>query len=315
MDVDYHLNKFIQQADRYLALPIPSVLDAHVMFVTRDPFLRECALTVLLQRLVCDEKHPIWNYRTSDVQGILRHDRFVRINMRVCTFNDCIEYIKRVIKNRHVLNYKQIVVMDHLETTTFVNQRAIGKLLEQASDTIFVTSTNYPNGISEHLRNRFMTFRIPCLNEQECERVFLKYAEDADHDAVQDIPKQCDHDIAMCLRALRFPSISTVELCNDPIEKMFNALFQKIRRMQNLSNIVVAVRDTVYKLFSYNLQHVQICKSLWKSVYERHKKDGKVLNAMISYLAEMEHDLLHCSKPMYYYERFFLRYLHVLSEK
>ena len=132
---------------------------------------------------------------------------------------------------------------------------------------------------------------------------YIKHETEFNESKINNLMSDCENDYYKILLQLEL-NTNVNELCpNNLIEKEITELILYMKRAKLLHNILNKIRDCIYKILHYSISHPEICKIILKICVKKYKSKTHNIIHMISIL---EHTLLDCSKPLYYYEKFFL---------
>lgn len=274
--------------------------------------LLECSLVRLLKTTVCDgASHHTVKRRLSDKLSVEYNPHYLRFNMYKVHFQEFLSYIKNVTSNSHVMmNKLHILVLNDVDSLNHTQQHTLAKVFERSRNVRLILPSTHQGGISERFANQFAVIRIPTLNGTLSEKSFRAYCTDHEMQEHEDTFRHCDGDLEMALKALSFPAdLLRENPLFDPLERELEGVLEGARKSVQCSKTLLATRQSIYKIMKYNISHTDICRTILRSILKKHRKKPQIAHAMIAEVARTEHQLIMCSKPVFYYEKLILTYM------
>ena len=309
-----HLSNFISASESYLSslAPLPSTLDMNMLMISSCTVLLECSLVRLLRTAVCEgASHHTVQRRLSEKLSVQHNPHYLRFNMYNLHFQEFLTYIKNVAANSHVIPNKiHVLVLNHVETLNHTQQHTLAKVFERSRNVRLILPTTQQGGISERFANQFAVIRIPTLDDALLEQSFRAYCAEREMEEHQDTFRHCDADLEMALKALCFPADLLRESpLFDPLDREIQGVLEGARKSVLCSKILLATRQSIYKIMKYNISHTDICRAILRAILKKHRKKHQIAHAMIAEVARTEHQLIMSSKPVFYYEKLILSYM------
>lgn len=228
-----------------------------------------------------------------------------------------IQFIKDVTSSKKPSNIKHIMILDNIDYINDQQQYKLRRLIEKASvNATFICNCNVLSKIIGPLRSRFVLVRIPMLSNLE-----KKYIASTVLDTINSVKEreplhkyvqrhvETLQDL-VCI-ALSYDTLS------DDVNKSFKAfkfvekevkyVLGNIPRYKSSTDAITSIRQSVYKIIHYNINHVLVAKMILNtcstsSVYKKH------LHSITNRVAQFDLNLLHINqcKSIHVYESLFL---------
>lgn len=248
---------------------------------------------------------------------------FIQINMKTHLNKEktsMVEFIKNIIGSRKPSNDKHKIVilnLDYLNTQLqFKLRRIIEKSHQNAS---FICSCGLLSKVIPPLQSRFNSIRVPVLSNQEKKmiitkvfemnhetknlNVLLKYVKDVDY--FQDI-------VALALSYnLSEETDSTKSFKKFKfIENDLKLLLSKFKKMKNTLDCIHDIRQFIYKLIHYNIDHKLIIKMVIDSC-STSKTFIPYMHQIVGICKQFDMDIININpcKVTHAYEQLFLSIL------
>lgn len=299
MDI-FHLNAFKDKFDTYYCKNNCLFTNIHCLVYCQDYFLIECYLWSNIKK------------KCADTIKFTNKETYNKIPFRYnfnCMVFDCehikdlftefVDYINTICTNQSLVTGNIFVVMRNIQLFTKNHQKKISNIIERQTKYIFICTSTSISKITYDLQTRFHLDRLDstCISS-----ILIQYAKehDIDETITQKILK-LNNNLYTSVLALHFNDFHTL------LENEFMKILNVIKKIKNISLYISSIRDSLYKLLTYNIDHSKICTTILSVCLKKYKKYDNIKHFIVNEISKLEHNLLSVSKSIYHYEFFFLK--------
>ena len=217
--------------------------------------------------------------------------------------NAFIEYLKELVSKKPMFGDHKLFILENIECT--YHTKSIFSLIASSIDKnhayFIVTGQNEIK--NDFLQSRMITIRLPAITQLELKKFCELNHIDASVKQQQKIQSNTE---SICQVLLNMNVNSNKPIAND-VDVEFKSILKTIHKQKSLGHYLQLVRDTIYKLQTYNVKHTHICKRLLHVICKMYAKNESVIHFSINLVADLQHKLQsEVSKPLCHYEYFFL---------
>lgn len=299
MDLIY-LNDFKSNFHNYFDIQNICFTDIHALIFSNDAFFLDCYLQSNLKILYT-------NIITTNKQTFNNIDFEYNINFTIFDmillqpkFNDFVEYMNIIGYNKILFDKKIHVIIKNIHILNKSQQNVLATLIDsQKANSVICTSINHSRTI-EKLRSRLFCMKLIVNNMPT---ILKKYAEDQgiyDDLLIKDIVKQ-QKDLYSSLLHLHNGFYKNM------IECELSSIVNSIKKTKNIQIYISKIRECFYKLFIYNIPKTILLHNIFDVLYKKYKKNITYMHFIVRELSVIDNNLIFAAKPIYHYERFFLK--------
>jgi hypothetical protein len=294
-----HLNNFKIDFNKYFDVPNCIFEDVPTVFCSNSEFLIDCYLFNNL-KLVFDDISTFPKSVAEDL-NYSYNTKFIIFNFQKVNREACLEFVSNRISNKLIFDDKILIILKNIQVLSASELKSLSTILDIRNMSFhFVLTTLNNSVLTNTLSSKCFCKRIYIPKLSNTLKLFCNN-ENIDPSNISNIIKKTS-DIYTAITFLSF-GLEYNNIIENEILSVLNVI-----KKNKFEILVPTIRSVVYKLNSYSISNSIICKSIATCVIRKFKNDEKIFD-IISCLAKTEHDLLYASRPLYYFEYFFI-YLH-----
>lgn len=206
-----------------------------------------------------------------------------------------LEHIKSIISNRNISQRQFVFVIKNAETT--INRHiylTLRRLIDINSTAKFILTTTSTSFMEKSLLSRLLILKCNFPFDNIMKTDIVSHTNNSIQE-LQDIYTLSNYNIITFLQNLSNNCKSL--LWQQTCDKLLDVITHEKKQL----NIIMSIREHVYKLFHIGVSLKDICKYVIQK-YIHHKE----IYNIVKIASHCEHGILHGSKELLYYEKLFL---------
>ena len=275
--------------------------DVPVLIHSNDMFYLECVLKTQMRTHFKSMK-TMRKHTFNDV-AFDANEEFLVFDMKdVATqFAEFNEYVKFLCQNKAIFEVKKTMILKNMHCVSRTHQLWFAHNIRALMRYYGIVATSMTtNTLCPQIMSNFLGVkRYPEMHTLLSSYAqYAKLADDTD-EIIQNCVKY-DKDLFASLLAIQTKS------CSLFIEHDIQKIAVSIKKTKHVSIFLSKVRAFVYRFMVYNVPHQRVIRAIWHCVNTKYKKKPLVRSKLLNELCTLDTNILHASKPLYHYERFFL---------
>ena len=217
--------------------------------------------------------------------------------------NVFIEYMKELVSKKPLFGNNKLFILENIECTYHTNSifSLIASSIDKNHAYFIVTGQNEIK--NDFLQSRMITIRLPAITQLELK----KFCELNHIDASVKQQQKIQSNTESIYEVLLNMNVNSNKPIANDVDVEFKSIIKTVHTQKYLVQYLQLVRDTIYKLQTYNIKHTYICKRLLHVICKLYAKNESLIHFSVNHVADLQHKLQsEISKPLCHYENFFL---------